>query len=245
MVDNDRLEQALEHFIQAYYAKREAEMDNLKSLPGRIMKTRINLENYPAAKSFLDEQKELWHPLALKRLKPRIDKEAKYNKLISKDSGSKLKDNPKHFLYAKEFFLELAPDPYLPLDIQVKQQNLIHVLENWYENTLPIVVGVSAVTALLRNQQPLVIMDLNQADNLGPGRLESSLEDERFIQDYRLMTEMKYNNYAGLYRYLIKPVENDYSDVFYSGVSDFMLCVLDGIKDLEINLKDERMMRIS
>ena len=223
-----------EQLIQRYINHRRAYSNNQKNLEESLEKFWASLESrfkaYPNAKRFLMDQKDMWHKNRLLSLKQMGLEKTEYE--------------------CATLFLELLTPN------NDKQKALKRVLKEWYEQTTIILGAVSRIKVaedggVRNNSYPVGVVS-------GDGQLlEFSLSaektreaykivqsDKEFITYYRRKAEAYWCLQSGLWPYTYKPAElqsherlmGSPCEVFYTGVSDFLLCMTETLKNTEIVL---------
>jgi hypothetical protein len=218
-------EEELTKLIDMYYDERAKYLTLIKSIPQQWEQTKINLNQYPEARTFLHNEKNVIHQASLAGL-------------YRLNLGGRHLDNAGQFLNSLQPRNESA-------EVNDKQAALIDDLTDWYEKCRGVSVGVNAIIKLIKKEKPEPAMSEEELKARGRSWLESTAEDEKFLGAYRLHATVKWYNYAGLWPYVVEPKEGPESEYFYSGVSDFTLCMIDGITELERSLKETRAAKLN
>jgi hypothetical protein len=213
-------EEDIRYLIDMYYTEKEKYLVLGRNVPQYMEQTKMLLAGNPEAQEFLDDQVNYWHPASLYEL---------YRHQIA---GT-------HFGNARHFLKILRPE-------NDKQRELADDLEEWYEKARGVHVGVNAACRLIKKEQTLPIIDSSESHQ-PPSKtwLETSASDESFLKTYKAMAAINWKTYAGLWSFRVKPVEGKESRSFYTSVSDFALCMVDGIEELEKKLIQTRALKLN
>lgn len=175
--------------------------------------------DYPDSEGFLIAQKTFWHNIRLKDL-------------------SKEGFIGNHFGKAQYFFTEA--EPMIEKHIWLKD-----ILEEFYKKTVHISMDIEQlVNLILRERNPKIIFPRNRLKYAERTYLESSVEDLKFLNYYKKRAIASWHLHAGYWQHIIEPEEGKESREFYSKISDFMLCMVDGISGLERQVKIARYQKL-
>jgi hypothetical protein len=175
--------------------------------------------DYPDAEGFLIAQKTFWHNIRLKEL---------------------LKEGfiGNHFGKAQYFLTEAEP----MID---KHTSLKDILKDFYHTTVDISMDIEQLVNLIsREMNPKIIFPRNRLKYAERTHLESSVEDLKFLYYYKKRAIASWHLHAGYWQHILEPEEGSESHPFYSKVSDFMLCMVAGISELERQVKIARYQKI-
>jgi hypothetical protein len=176
--------------------------------------------DYPDSDGFLIVQKTFWHNIRLKDL-------------------SKEGFIGNHFGKAQYFLTEA--EPMIDKHIRLKD-----ILEEFYKRTVHIGMSTETlVNCILRERNPKIIFPPEKLESNERTFLESSVEDLKFLDYYKQRAMINWHLQAGYWQHIIKPEEGNESREFYSKISDFMLCMVDGISELEKQVKRARHQKLN
>lgn len=225
----------VEQVVQEYINQRRVFSGDKNNLEASLEKFWGSLtdrfKNYPYAERFLIEQKGVWHK----------------SRVLSLNQMGLEKNS---FDYAT-LFLELL------MPCNNKHQALKEVLKRWYKQTTIILAGVQQIkifedegvkkesypVGVVSGNGQLLEFNLPLGKNTGYAHKITSL-DQEFMTYYRRKAEAYWCLQAGLWPYMYTPVEllrnekiiGSCCEVFYTGVSDFMLCMTKTLMNTEIAL---------
>jgi len=114
-----------------------------------------------------------------------------------------------------------------------KQKDLLYDLSEYYEIARKVGTGGEAVSEFIRQKGHNISW------------IEETAHDQSFLSNYRKNAELYWLMYAGLWPHRIPPEDAKTGKMFYSGVSDFMLCMIDGISQIEEMVTQQRKLRIN
>jgi hypothetical protein len=206
--------------LEQYCSEKDKYKILVRSLPQADIQIQAYLKKHPDAQTFLELQKSFWHNIAIQDLHK--------DGLLVYHFG-----NAAYFLYYAEPVIE-------------KHQRLKDRLDEWYYKTLDIAVSGEIIMDLIAWEQPKPLPLIRLMDDRSESSfLESSLEDIAFLDYYKKKAEISWQIYSGLWPYIVEPVEGKTNNNFYAKISDFMLCMIDGIEALSRQMQDTRKQRLN
>ena len=119
-----------------------------------------------------------------------------------------------HFKNARYFLDNIYPD-------NEKQIKLTNHLFREHNKHMDIANGIYLILTILES-------DMRHYVNK-----QITEEDKEFLKFYKAKLRVGWCVKAGLWRYIQEPAEGDESKSFYSSVSDYYLCLIDGFSNLE------------
>jgi hypothetical protein len=209
----------LESCLDSYCSEKDKAKTLKYNLKNSWNSIRVYCGDYPDAEGFLIAQKTFWHNIRLKDLV----KEGYIGN---------------HFGKAQYFLTEAEP-------IIDKHMRLKDILEEFYQKTVHIGMSTETlVNCILRERNPKIIFPPEKLESNERTFLESSIDDLKFLNYYKQRAMINWHLQAGYWPHIIEPEEGKDSRQFYSKVSDFMLCMVDGISELERQVKIARYQKL-
>jgi uncharacterized protein (UPF0332 family) len=204
-------------FDEYWEEKINSTFDRKKGLAQAWSNLEKKLKRYPEARLFLEEQKKI-HQAAL------------YELCLEKKTGA-------IFVNAAYFLAGAEP-------MSKKHERLINLLKMRFDKTMKLVTGSLCVKDLIETESGRIYASaevgsqpVNDSLQHSYSFLNNGHDDVNFLEYSTERARIEWHIFAGLWPYIKKPFEGSKNRRFYSNVSDFMLCMIEGMDSVTNDLK--------